>query len=99
MILTLVQSWANNQQVSIEAKDAEVLTAYFAANAKTLLNGSVNITQVNNLKADFTVKPEKEGYKISLGEEQFIEYFKEFLRPKLIELLFWCMAFWAVLLN
>lgn len=88
VILTLVQAWASNQEVSIEAKDADALTAYFAANAKTLLNNGVSITQVNNLKADFTVKSEKEGYKISLGEDQFIEYFKEFLRPKLIELLF-----------
>lgn len=88
IILTIAQAWANNQQVSIEAKDAEALEAYFVANAKTLLNNGVNIKQVNNLKTDFAIKPEKEGYKILLGEEQFVAYFKEFLRPKLIELLF-----------
>lgn len=87
-ILSLVQQWASNQEVNIEAKDAKALTAYFAANAKNLLNKGVKITEANNVKADFTIVPEKEGYKITFGDEEFMAYFKEFLRPKLVEMLF-----------
>ena len=32
--------------------------------------------------------PTNGSYKINFGEEEFIEYFKEFLRPQLIEALF-----------
>ncbi len=87
-ILSLVQQWASNQNVLIEAKDAKALTDYFTANAKALLNTSVKITEANNVKADFTIVPEKEGYKITFGDDEFMAYFKEFLRPKLVEMLF-----------
>lgn len=88
VILTMVQDWTKSQDVSIEAKDAKALTDYFAANAKELLNKGVKISEANGVKADFTISPEKDGYKITFGEEEFVAYFKEFIRPKLVEMLF-----------
>mgnify|MGYP000935733788 CR=1 FL=1 len=85
---SLVQEWAKNQNVVVEAKDAKALTDYFAANAKDLLDKSVKITQANNIKADFSIVPQKDGYKVTFGDEEFIAFFKEFLRPKLVEMLF-----------
>ncbi len=87
-ILSLVQEWAKTESLDIQAKDAKVLTDYFMANAKELLNKGVKISEANGVKADFTIIPSKGGYKITFGEEQFIAYFKEFLRPKLVEMLF-----------
>lgn len=88
VILTLVQEWSKNQNVIVEAKDAKALTDYFVANAKDVLNKGVKITEANGVKADFTIQPEKDGFKITFGEEEFVAYFKEFLRPKLVEMLF-----------
>lgn len=88
VILELVQEWSKNQTVSIEAKEAKELTDYFASNAKELLSNGVKITQANGVKADFSIIPEKDGFKVTFGEEEFIAYFKEFLRPKLVEMLF-----------
>ena len=87
-ILSLVQEWAKKESLEIQAKDAKALTDYFMANAKELLNKGVKISEANGVKADFAIIPEKGGYKITFGEEQFIAYFKEFLRPKLVEMLF-----------
>jgi V/A-type H+-transporting ATPase subunit E len=87
-ILTLVQEWAKNDSLTIEAKDAKALKDYFLANAKDLLNKGVSISEANGVKADFAITSNKEGYKITFGEEEFIAYFKEFLRPKLVEMLF-----------
>ncbi|MBN2765964.1 MAG: hypothetical protein JXR27_06285 [Paludibacteraceae bacterium] len=87
-ILSLVKQWAQNQNVVIEAKEAKALTEYFAANAKDLLNKSVKITEANNVKADFTIAAQKDGYKITFGDDEFIAYFKEFLRPGLVDMLF-----------
>ena len=87
-ILTLVQEWAKNDSLTIEAKDAKALKDYFVANAKDLLNKGVTISEANGVKADFAITSNKEGYKITFGEEEFIAYFKEFLRPKLVEMLF-----------
>lgn len=87
-ILGLVQDWGKNQSITIEAKDAKALTEYFISNARDILNKGVKITEANGLKADFAIIPEKDGYKITFGDEEFVAYFKEFLRPKLVEMLF-----------
>lgn len=88
VILMFAQEWAKKEQITIETKDADALTAYFSANAKELLNNGITIKQVNGVKADFAVQPVSGGFKIVFGENEFVEYFKEFLRPKLVELLF-----------
>ena len=58
------------------------------SNAKYLLDKGVQIQQVNGKKASFTIAPADGSYKVSFGEEEFVEYFKEFLRPQLIDALF-----------
>jgi len=88
IILSLVQEWAKNDRLTIETKDAQALTDYFKANAKNLLNNGVKITETNGIKTDFAIVSETKGYKITFGEEELIAYFKEFLRPKLVEMLF-----------
>lgn len=88
IILKLAEQMAQSGEVEIDAKDAEALKAYFEANAKGLLEKGVQINEVKGIKTDFAIKPAKGGYKLSFGEKEFVEYFKEFLRPQLVELLF-----------
>lgn len=88
LLLRITEHWAKEGQVSIDAKDAAALTAYFKANAKQLLDKGVKINEVKGLKTDFEIKPAEGGYKIAFGEQEFINYFKEFLRPQLVEMLF-----------
>ena len=87
-ILETAREWAKNENVTIQAADAKALMDYFEANAKGLLDQSVKIEQVNGKNTSFTLSPAGGAYKISFGEDEFISYFKEFLRPQLIELLF-----------
>ena len=88
VILEIAKEWAKNEAITIQATDAQALTDYFEANARELLQQGVNIEQVNGKKTSFTLAPADGAYKISFGEEEFIAYFKEFLRPQLIEMLF-----------
>lgn len=88
IIAKLAAEMVQSGAVTIEAKDAEVLKKYFAANAKDLLSKGVKIEEVKGIKTDFAIVPEKGGYKLNFGDKEFVEYFKEFLRPQLIELLF-----------
>ena len=44
--------------------------------------------KVNGKAAAFSVSPSDGSYKVNFGEEEFVAYFKDFLRPKLIEMLF-----------
>lgn len=87
-MLNFVEQMAGSQSVVIETAEAESLTAYFKAHAKELLNKKVTITEVNNVKTQFVVTPSEGGYKLTFGDDEFIAFFKEFLRPKLVEMLF-----------
>lgn len=88
IIAKLAEEMAKNGNVTIDAKDAEALRQYFAANVKALLDKGVQINEVKGIKTDFQIKPEKGGYKLAFGEQEFVAYFKEFLRPQLVEMLF-----------
>ncbi len=88
LLLTFVQNWAAKGELVIETADAEALTAYFKHEAADLLKSGLQIKQVNGLATDFTLAAADGSYKIQLGKQDFVEYFKEFLRPKLVEMLF-----------
>jgi V/A-type H+-transporting ATPase subunit E len=88
LIAKLAEQMAKNGEVLIETKDAEALKKYFAANAKGLLEKGVKIAEVKGIKTDFTIQPAKGGYKLAFGDAEFIAYFKEMLRPQLVDELF-----------
>ena len=88
LIAKLAEQMAKNGEVLIETKDAEALKKYFSANAKGLLEKGVKISEVKGIKTDFTIQPAKGGYKLAFGDAEFIAYFKEMLRPQLVEELF-----------
>ena len=87
-IVSLAGQWVANEPIVISTADAEGLKKYFAANAKALLDKGVKIEQVNGNKALFTISPADGSYKVNFGEEEFENYFKDFLRPQLVEMLF-----------
>ena len=70
------------------ATDAEELKKYFGVKAKNLLDEGVEIKQVNGIKTLFSISPADGSYKVNFGEEEFMNYFKEFLRPQIVEMLF-----------
>ena len=88
LIAKLAEQMAKEGEVVIETKDAEALKKYFAANAKGLLDKGVAIKEVKGIKSEFTIQPAKGGYKLAFGDAEFIAYFKEMLRPQLVEMLF-----------
>lgn len=88
IIAKMAESMVKDGAVTIDAKDAEALKKYFAANAKAVLDKGVKINEVKDIKTDFAIAPEKGGYKLTFGDKEFEAYFKNFLRDQLIELLF-----------
>lgn len=87
-IVELAKKWSTDEPIVISSSEADSLKKYFTAEAKGLLDKGVKIEQVNGLKALFTVAPADGSYKVTFGEEEFMNYFKEFLRPQLVEMLF-----------
>ena len=87
-IVSLAAQWVANEEIVISTADAEGLKKYFAANAKTLLDKGVKVEHVNGNKTLFSISPADGSYKVNFGEEEFENYFKDFLRPQLVEMLF-----------
>ena len=87
-IVELASKWSANEPIVISTADAEGLKKYFAAKAKDLLDKGVKIEQVNGIKTLFTLQPADGSYKVNFGEEEFENYFKAFLRPQLVDMLF-----------
>lgn len=86
--VALAGKWVENEPIVIESADAETLKAYFAKEAKAILAKGVTIEKVNGRSALFTIMPEDGSYKVSFGKEEFEDYFKSFLRPQLVQMLF-----------
>lgn len=88
LITDLVNDWAKNETLVIGTQNAEALKTHVAANAKKLLDNKLKIESVNGVKTGFVLSPEDGSYKVNFGEDEFIAYFKEFLRPQIQQLLF-----------
>ena len=87
-VLKLAEKWGAQEDIVISTEDAASLRALFAKKAKALLDKGVTIEEVNGKKALFTVQPADGAYKVNFGEAEFEEYFKNFLRPQLVEMIF-----------
>lgn len=90
LILAAVTNWAEKQDLLVVVPDnrKKEVEDFFAAKAKALLDKGLAIDAVNNIKAGFQIGPADGSYKVSFTQEDFIAFFKEFIRPKVVELLF-----------
>ena len=88
MLVKIAERWNSDEALVISTAEAEELKAYFAKNAKALLDKGVEIKQVNGLKTLFSIAPADGSYKVNFGEGEFEAFFKSFLRPQMVELLF-----------
>jgi len=87
-MLKLAESWGAQEDIKISTADADSLKALFAQKAKALLDKGVQIEQVNGKGALFTIQPADGSYKVNFGDAEFENYFKNFLRPQLVEMIF-----------
>lgn len=86
--VALAEKWSANEPIVISSSEADSLKAYFAAKAKALLDKGVTINKVNGKDTLFSIAPADGSYKVNFGKEEFETYFKNFLRPQLVEMLF-----------
>jgi V/A-type H+-transporting ATPase subunit E len=88
LLVKIAERWSVDEPVVISTAEVEQLKAYFAKNAKALLDKGVTIEQVNGKKTQFSIAPADGSYKVNFGEGEFEAFFKAFLRPQMVELLF-----------
>lgn len=94
LIETSIKNWkpASEEDIDISLllpeKQENEIQQYFTKSVKDLLKKGLEIRFDNEVKSGFQIGPKNGSYKISFTEEDFINFFKQYLRPRLIKLLF-----------
>lgn len=88
LFLTNWKPGANSIELVLPAaKKAELDTAIKAA-LKGVFSGELTVNFSESFDGGFQIGPKDGSFKISLTTEDFIEFFKEYLRPKTREIIF-----------
>lgn len=88
VVLEIAKGFDLKHGVEITSSQAEELKAYFAQNAKALLEKGLTIKQVAGKATQYTIRPQNGSFKVEIGEQEFVELFKSILRPQLAQELF-----------
>lgn len=88
LILKVAACFNNNADLILPSADKDILVDYFNKQTQSELLKGMEIGFDDNIKAGFKIMPKDGNYLISFTDEDFTRYFKGFMRPKSIQLLF-----------
>ncbi|MEE4197742.1 MAG: hypothetical protein V2I54_08865 [Bacteroidales bacterium] len=94
IIETIIKNWDPRENQSIDLsillpeKLEKEFEKYFKAKSGKELNATLELSFSDTVKGGFKIGPADHSYKISFTEEDFINFFKSYLRPKTVEMLF-----------
>lgn len=89
-----IDGWAHDKDrqldfdVILPAGRQKELEDYFSSHARQLMKKGITVSYSKNISGGFRIGPHESSFKISLTDADFIEFFKQFLRPKIKKLLF-----------
>jgi len=94
IIETVIKNWNPQKQETVNLsillpsaleKD---FTTYFNQKLQKELNANLQLTFSDSIKGGFKIGPADSSYKISFTDDDFENFFKSYLRPKTIEMLY-----------
>jgi len=94
IIETMIKNWDPQKKESVDLsvllpeKMEKEFEKYFKAKTGKELNAKLELSFSDAVKGGFKIGPDDNSYKISFTEEDFINFFKSYLRPKTGEMLF-----------
>lgn len=94
IIETVVKNWNPQKNETIDlsvllpTELKKEFTKFFTAKSGKELNANLELSFSDSIKGGFKIGPADGSYKISFSEDDFENFFKSFLRPKTIEMLY-----------
>lgn len=93
LVLEIVERWDSSRtnldlEVVLSSKSRDALGDYFAKRSKELLDRGLEVSFSEELKNGFQIRPRDGSYRISFEEDDFVSFFREFLRERTREILF-----------
>lgn len=94
LIQTIVKNWNPRESENVElsillpAASKKEFESFFNEKAKGLLDKGLEVNFSERMKSGFKVGPKEGGYMISFADDDFENFFKAYLRPRLIDMLY-----------
>jgi V/A-type H+/Na+-transporting ATPase subunit E len=94
VIVTAVRNWNPKESKSIDVtvllpeKDQKELNDYFTSKQKSLLDAGLELRFDESMESGFKIGPKDGSYQISFTDEDFENFFRNYLRPRTTELLY-----------
>ncbi len=94
IIETVVKNWNPKKNETIDlsvllpAELEKEFSEFFTAKTGKELNANLELSFSDSIKGGFKIGPADGSYKISFSEEDFENFFKIYLRPKTVEMLY-----------
>ncbi|MBW6478636.1 MAG: hypothetical protein K0B37_04340 [Bacteroidales bacterium] len=94
VVLEMVKNWNPKGDKPVDLKvllpgnKQKDFEAAFKAKAGDILNKGLELSFSDKIKGGFKIGPKEGGYLISFTDEDFDNFFRAYLRPRLIEMLY-----------
>lgn len=88
MIRKALENFNNDATLVMPKEDENALEKYFGKRLNEVLNAGLNIRFDEKIKGGFKIGPKDNSYLISFTDEDFEAFFRSFMRPRSINLLF-----------
>ncbi len=90
MVKATLANWSKDDQVKVMVSDNDEakVEKFVTSSLKGMFDKGIQVEKVNNIHAGFQVGPADGSYKVSFTDEDFLAFFKEYIRPRLAKMLF-----------
>ena len=88
LISKALENFNNNAALVLPAADEKSLEKYFGNRLNQVITAGVDVTFDEKIKGGFKIGPKDNSYVISFTDEDFQAFFRSFMRPRTINLLF-----------
>jgi V/A-type H+-transporting ATPase subunit E len=94
LVKTVVQNWKADSaeapalEILLPLEKQKELENYFKSQAGKAMSKSLKVSFSKNIRGGFQIGPQDNSFRISLTDEDFTEFFRQYLRPKTRKFLF-----------
>jgi V/A-type H+/Na+-transporting ATPase subunit E len=88
LIQKALENFNSNAALVLPAADEKALDKYFGSRLNQVISAGVEVRFDEKIKGGFKIGPKDNSYVISFTDEDFQAFFRSFMRPRTINLLF-----------
>lgn len=88
LILKAIENFNSDASLVLPAADEKQLEQYFGNRLQQVMSAGLEVTFDEKVKGGFKIGPKDHSYVISFTDDDFVSFFRSFMRPRTINLIF-----------